>query len=308
MPVSLSDILVIGISSRALFDLEDENKIYEEKGLPEYRKYQRENEKTILKPGTAFYLVEALLNLNKFSEDRLVEVIVMSSNTPETGVRMLNTIAHYGLDITRSAFTGGGRLDGYIEAFEVDLFLSKDETDVQAIIDSGTCAAALIYDPPADFVQDYSTVRIAFDADAVLFSEESELVYKTKGLDAFHKNETDNQHIPLQEGPFARFLKTLSKVQNKILENNAECPLRIGIVTARSSPAHMRVINTLREWGVQVNEAFFLGGVSKDKVLKAFKAHIFFDDQDVHLKPASTMVPVSRVLYKSDSEIGKLNH
>jgi 5'-nucleotidase len=307
MPVSLTETLVIGISSRALFDLEEENKIYESKGLEEYCKFQRENEAVFLKPGTAFYLVAALLNLNKYSEERLVEVIIMSSNTPETGLRMLNSIAHYGLDITRSAFTGGGPLDGYIEAFEVDLFLSKDERDVQSIIDSGSCAAALIYDPPEDFVQDHSTVRIAFDADAVLFSEESELVYKTKGLDAFHINEIENRHIPMKEGPFARFLKSLSHLQNKIAAVSSDCPLRIGIVTARSSPAHLRVINTLREWGVQVNEAFFLGGVSKDKVLKAFKAHIFFDDQDVHLKPASNHVPVSRVLYKTDSEIGKLS-
>jgi 5'-nucleotidase len=306
MAISFNETLVIGISSRALFNLEEENKIYEAEGLDKYREYQREHENTVLKPGTAFYLAEALLNLNKFSDDRLVEVIIMSRNTPETAVRVLNSIAHYGLDITRSAFTGGGPLDGYMMAFEIDLFLSKDEKDVQAVIDSGSCAAALIYGPPADFIQDHSAVRIAFDADAVLFSEESEIVYKTKGLDAFHQNEMENQHIPLNEGPFARFLMSLSYIQKKISAVSGECPLRIGIVTARSSPAHMRVINTLREWGVQVNEAFFLGGVSKDKVLKAFKAHIFFDDQDVHLKPASNHVPVSRVLYKSDSEITKI--
>jgi 5'-nucleotidase len=306
MPISFSNTLVIGISSRALFDLKEENKVYEEQGLLEYGKHQRKNEASVLQKGTAFYLVEALLSLNKFSKERLVEVIIMSRNTPETGVRVLNSIAHYELDITRSAFTGGGPLNGYIEAFELDLFLSKDEKDVQAIIDSGSCAAALIYDPPTDFVQDHTSVRIAFDADAVLFSDESELVYKTKGLDAFQRIETELQHIPLNEGPFARFLKTLSILQNKIKATNKDCPLRIAIVTARSSPAHMRVINTLRNWGVEADEAFFLGGISKDKVLKAFNAHIFFDDQDVHLKPASSLIPVSRVLYKSDSEINKL--
>ncbi|MEP7259210.1 MAG: 5'-nucleotidase [Flavitalea sp.] len=256
----------------------------------------------ILNPGTGFHLVKALLNLNRLSvNDRLVEVIVMSKNSPETGVRVLNSIKHYGLDITRSAFTGGEPLFPYLEAFDVDLLLSKDEEDVQKTIDSGIASAALIYAPPLEYEPEAFTVRIAFDADAVLFSDESELIYKTKGLDAFHENESVNETSALKEGPHAKLLKILAKIQKKMNIGAEVSPLRLAIVTARNSPSHMRVINTLREWEVYIDGAFFLGGISKDKILKAFRAHIFFDDQDYHLKNASQMVPSARVPYKSDS-------
>lgn len=306
MAVSLEKTLVIGVSSRALFDLEGENEIFDREGVEGYKQLQRERENEILKPGTGFYLVESLLNLNKQSEERLVEVIVMSRNSPETGIRVLNSIHHYGLDIPRSAFTGGEPLHPYINAFSVDLFLSKNAEDVQSMIDSGSCAAALIYNPPKEFVQDSASVKIAFDADAVLFSDESEYVYKKDGLEAFLDNENKKTDIPLNEGPFARFIKSLSAVQQKIKRTGLKSPLRIAIVTARSGPAHLRVIKTLRKWGVEVDEAYFLGGVAKDKVLKAFNAHIFFDDQDVHLKPSEDSIPVSRVPYKSDSPLKTL--
>jgi 5'-nucleotidase len=244
-----------------------------------------------------------LLNLNSLAKERLVEVIVMSRNSPETGIRVLNSLKHYGLDITRSAFTGGEPLHGYMEAFEVDLFLSKEETDVQKVIDSGTAAAALIFAPPSNFQPETSTVRIAFDADAVIFSDESEQIYKISGLSAFHKNESKNATVPLKEGPYAKLLKKLSKIQLKMDTGVELSPLRLAIVTARSSPSHMRVLNTLREWDVYVDEAFFLGGLPKDKILKAFKAHIFFDDQETHLVPARSVVPSARVPYKSSSPL-----
>lgn len=309
MPVNFSETLVVGISSRALFNLEDENFIFQQEGIDAYRKYQKENEQTILEPGTAFHLAEAMLNLNKLAPEgsRLVEVIVMSRNSPETGIRILHSIEHYGLDILRMAFTGGEALSDYMEAFQVDLFLSKDEEDVQKIIDSGTAAAALIYAPPGNFISEKSTVRIAFDADAVLFSDESEHIYKTQGLEAFHKNEQEKQLTPLKEGPYAKLLKTLSNIQHKMHTGVELSPLRLAIVTARSSPAHLRVIQTLREWDVYVDEAFFLGGMPKDKVLKAFKAHIFFDDQDTHLEDAQKVVPSGKVLYKTDSPLRKLS-
>jgi 5'-nucleotidase len=308
MAVHLDKTLVIGVSSRALFHLEDENTIFNNEGVEGYTRYQKENEDKPLEKGTGFYLIESLLNLNKHSEERLVEVIVMSRNSPETGLRVLNSIDHYNLDITRSAFSGGVPLHNYIDAFNVDLFLSKSEADVQAIIDSGACAAALIYSPPKEFVHDNNVVRIAFDADAVLFSDESELIYKTKGIEAFMENEIRYTDTPLKEGPFARLIKTLSVLQRKLKEvkSGSECPLRIAIVTARSGPAHKRLIKTLRIWGVEVDEAFFLGGVPKDKILKAFNAHIFFDDQDVHLKPSEGTIPVSRVPYRSNSPLKDL--
>jgi 5'-nucleotidase len=303
MAISFAETLVVGISTRALFDLEEENRLFQEQGIVDYRIYQKEREGLVLRPGTGYYLVNALLNLNKLSKERLVEVIVMSRNSPETGIRVLNSLKHYNLDITRSAFTGGESLYEYIEAFDVDLFLSKDENDVQRIIDSGIAAAALIYEIPSEFKPETSTVRIAFDADAVIFSDESEQIYKAEGIDAFHRNESNNVIVPLKEGPYAKLLKTLSKIQRKMETGVELSPLRIAIVTARNSPSHMRVLNTLREWDVYVDEAFFLGGLPKDKVLKAFKPHIFFDDQDAHLNSAKTLVPSARVPYQTSSPL-----
>jgi len=303
MPLSFSETLVVGISSRALFDLSVEDQIFREQGVVAFRKYQKKREKEILQPGTAFHLIKALLKLNDLADVRLVEVIVMSRNSPETGLRLLHSIQEYRLDITRSAFTGGESLHPYIEAFDVDLFLSKDERDVQKVIDSGTAAAAVIYEPPDEYEADQSTVRIAFDADAVIFSDESEQIYKNDGLPAFHQNEREKETVPLKDGPHAKLLKMLSIIQKKMSTGVELSPLRIAIVTARNSPSHLRVIETLRAWDVYVDEAFFLGGLSKDKILKAFKAHIFFDDQEAHLEGASRVVPSGRVPYLSNSPL-----
>ena len=300
MALDLSDVLVIGISSRALFDLEDSNAVFLEEGLDAYRAHQLKNEKEILKKGTAFAVVEALLRLNKISGKKLVEVIVMSRNSPDTGLRVFNTISHYGLEITRAAFSGGTPLSPYLKAFDVDLFLSKSEEDVQAAVDSGV-AAAVLYAPPLKQNLDSDKIRIAFDADAVLFSEESEEIFKTQGLEAFLEHEKRNVDTPMKEGPFAKLLMTLSYLQKHFPKEKS--PVRIAIVTARNSPAHERVVQTLRAWGVSVDEAFFLGGLSKDEVLSAFNAHIFFDDQDLHLQSASKKVPSAKVPYKSGSSL-----
>lgn len=303
MPVDLSESLVIGVSSRSLFDLEEGNKVFEEKGIEGYREYQMKHEDEPLKPGTAYYLVKSLLELNNQATQRIVEVVVMSRNSPETGIRMLNSIQKHELDISRIALSGGEPLAPYIDAFGIDLFLSKDEKDVQTIIDSRACAAATIYSPPESFDPKDSRVKIAFDADAVLFSDESELRYKTEGLEAFHKHEADQTDVPLAEGPFANLLKKLSKIQSHLPTRIELSPLRLAIVTARSAPAHMRVVKTLRQWGVYVDETYFLGGLSKDKVLQAFGAHIFFDDQDTHLAFSSKVVPSGKVPYTSDSKM-----
>lgn len=299
--MNFSEILVIGVSSRALFDLEKGNEIFDKNGIEEYRKFQQENEDEPLEPGTAFYLVKSLLELNNQANKRIVEVIVMSRNSPETGVRMLNSIKKHDLDITRVALSGGEPLSPYIDAFDIDLFLSKDEKDVQIVIDSKVCAAATIYAPPEKFDSKDSRVKIAFDADAVLFSDESELRYKQEGMEAFHKYESEHENDPLKEGPFAKLLIKLSKIQEHFPTRIELSPLRISIVTARNAPSHMRVIRTLRNWGVYVDEAYFLGGLSKDKVLKAFGAHIFFDDQETHLESSSKVVPSGKVPYNTDS-------
>ena len=297
MAYDLSDKLVVAISSRALFDLEHENQIFENNGIEAYTHYQIEHENTVLPKGTAFPLIEALLSLNEKFEEPIVEVIILSSNSPETGLRVFNSISEYGLDIVRAAFTGGEAKHPYLEAFNIDLFLSRNEKEVQDAIDQGV-AAALVYDAPRDYHPNQKEIRIAFDADAVVFSDESELIYKQEGLEAFYENENANAENAMNEGPFAKLLKTLSKIKEK-----DDSLLKIAIVTARNSPAHKRVILTLRKWGCKIDEMFFLGGVAKDKVLKAFNAHIFFDDQDYHVGPASQLIPSGRVPYKSDSKL-----
>lgn len=307
MPLDLSEILVVGVSSRALFDLEKENQIFDKEGISGYRKFQLEHEEELLHAGTAFHLVQSLLYLNTDAKKRIVEVVVMSRNSPETGVRIMNSVRQHQLDITRMAFSGGEPLAPYIDAFDIDLFLSKDVKDVQAVIDSKSCAAAYIYAPPKEFKPSDNRVKIAFDADAVLFSDESEHRYKTKGIEAFHLYEQEHENDALSEGPFAKLLIKLSKIQDELPTTIELSPLRLAIVTARNAPSHMRVIKTLRKWGVYVDEAYFLGGLTKDKVLKAFGAHIFFDDQEVHLAESSKFVPSGRVPYAFDSPLFESN-
>ena len=298
MPVILDDKLVVGVSSRALFDLEEENEIFEKQGLAAYSEYQLAHENDILKPGTAFPLIKALHNLN-CKDKRLIEVIVMSKNSADTSLRIFNSIKHYGLDITRAALVSGKSIAPYLTAFKTDLFLSADENDVQEAINANI-AAGIICSPLTsniDPTQEIKQIKIAFDGDAVIFSDESERIYKEKGLAAFEEHEKENAKKPLPEGPFAKLLKTISLVQNQF-ENEKEIPIKTALVTARCAPAHERVIRTLRAWDVRIDEAFFLGGVKKSEILKAFGAHIFFDDQAVHTDPASQFVPSARVPYK----------
>jgi 5'-nucleotidase len=303
MPLNLSDTLVVGVSSTALFDLAEAEQVFH-RGIKEYRRYMLEREGTPLEPGTALPLVRALLNLNKHGrpEDPLVEVVVMSKNSPETGVRVLQTIRELGLPISRSAFSGGESLADYMSAFDVDLFLSTSAEDVQRVIDSEACAAAVVLPPPARGAPlPEDQVRIAFDADAVLFDESSEILYQTKGLREFHRVEDAEKDVPLAAGPYATLLKKLARLQERLPTGVEYSPVRIAIVTARNAPAEMRVIKTLRQWGIYVDEAFFLGGLEKHKVLAAFRPHIFFDDQDAHLREASAVVPAGKVPYRTSS-------
>jgi 5'-nucleotidase len=293
MPYSLSDKLVIGISSRALFSLETENAIYETDGVDAYTDFQRANEDVPLQPGSAFPLVRALLHLNTLmpEEGRLLEVVVISRNSPDTGLRAFNAIESHKLDISRAAFTGGSNsIVQYLHAFEVDLFLSKSAADVQEAIDGGV-AAAQLYALPDGFKAPTNQIRIAFDG-----SPESEEYFKKHGLEKFIKRERRLRRRAMAQGPFAKLLLALSEIQRKFPKK--DCPIRIAIVTARNSPAHARVIHTLREWNVSVDEAFFLGGVPKDRVLQAFGAHMFFDDQETHVRAASSVVPAGIVPYK----------
>ena len=315
MAYDLTNTLVIGISSTALFNMQESDNLFKEfcsgnpdKAIEQYRDYMLLHENDELLPGTGFPLVEALLGLNKYKKEAdkspLVEVVVMSRNSPDTGLMILNNIRKKGVDITRSVFTGGETVVDYLEAFNVDLFLTTSIDDAQRVIDSNACAVAILKEPPKESIKyPQDQVRIAFDGDAVLFDESSEIVYKTKGINSFHAQEKAKQNEPLAEGPYAMLLKKIARLQDRLPARVDYSPIRIALVTARNSPSELRVIKTLRAWGINVDEAFFLGGVEKTKILKAFNPHIFFDDQDVHLEPASVYVPSGRVPYASRSPL-----
>lgn len=317
MPIDLSDTLVIGISATALFDLREAHAFYEARraespatAVADYRDWMRARETRELADGTGMPLVRALLALNRFGPADaapLVEVVVMSRNSAETGVQVFNNIRRLGLPVSRHAFTGGASVVPYLEAFDVDLFLTTSAEDAQRVVDEGRCAVAVLRAPPAESAAPPDDqVRIAFDGDAVLFDDSSELVYKTRGLDEFHRHENDKRDEPLPEGPYAVLLHKLARLQVRLAAQQPAghaSPVRIAIVTARSAPAELRVINTLRHWGVEVDEVFFLGGVGKDRVLKALRPHIFFDDQDVHLDAAAGVVSAGKVPWRSDSRL-----
>ena len=304
MPYDLTKPLVIGISSRALFNLERENTIFEEQGLAAYEEYQIKHENDILQKGSAFQLVKAFLGLNRLQE-HLVEVIVMSRNSPDTSLRIFNSIAAYDLDITRAALTGGAPIAPYLHAFKTDLFLSANLQDVQEAVNNHTAAAVILTNSPhTNGNQEVPQIRIAFDGDAVLFGSDSERVYQHQGLDAFAEHERTKADIPMKEGPFTNFLKTIAHIQAQFPDKES-APIRTALVTARNAPAHERAIKTLRKWDVRIDEAFFLSGVSKTEVLSAFGAHIFFDDQYRHAQPASEVVPSAVVPYREGEDPSK---
>ena len=298
MPYDLTSPLVIGISSRALFNLEEENKIFEEQGLEKYEEYQVQHENDILQKGSAFQLVKAFLGLNKLSPNkRLVEVIVMSRNSPNTSLRIFNSISDYDLDITRAALSGGAPIAPYLHAFKTDLFLSAKREDVQQAIDDDIAAGLILTGAPhVNTKTKIEQIRIAFDGDAVLFGSDSERIFQHKGIEAFAEHERYNADIPMQKGPFANFLLTIAHIQSEFSDRET-APIRTALVTSRNAPAHERAIKTLRYWNVRIDEAYFLGGVSMKEVLSAFGAHIFFDDQSVHAEPASEVVTSALVPY-----------
>lgn len=299
MAYNLEDKLVIGVSSRALFDLTAENEIFETEGVEAYCRYQVEHENEALAPGPGFALIKALLKLNDFKGRKdTVEVIVMSRNSADTSLRVFNSIAHYGLNITRAVLASGASLAPYLSAFRTDLFLSAYEDDVQSAIDSNIAAGIIYCDRRYPYGRkNKNQIRIAFDGDAVIFSDESEHIFQEYGLKAFEENEQKNASDPLPEGPFAKFLKIISDIQRAFPME--EMPIRTALVTSRSAPAHERVIRTLRAWNVRIDEAFFLGGIAKKDVLEAFGADIFFDDQAVHTASAAEVVPAARVPCRS---------
>ena len=292
MPTDFKGKLVIAISSRALFNLDDSHAVYENHGLDAYQHYQIKHENEILKPGVAFSLVEKLLHLNEIiTSEPVVEVILLSRNNSDTGLRIFNSIEHYQLNITRAAFSCGTSPYRYISAFGAHLFLSALADDVRQALAAG-CAAAMIESKNSS-INNPKKLKIAFDGDAVLFSDEAEKIYQQQGLLAFAENEKRTANKPLSDGPFKGFLSALHELQRRF--SAEECPIRTALVTARSAPAHERVIRTLRAWDIRLDEALFLGGLSKGEFLKAFGADIFFDDQRTHIDSAKDHVTTGHV-------------
>lgn len=282
--------LVVAISSRALFDLEESHRVFEEKGREAYCAYQIEHEEDVLEPGVAFGLVQKLLALNDETRER-VEVILLSRNSADTGLRVFNSIAHYGLDIGRAAFTSGATPYRYVAPFDTHLFLSADPEDVRAALEAGYAAATIV--PARRRAGGEGPLRIAFDGDAVLFSDDAERIYKEQGLEAFAESEVSAANEPLPGGPFRGFLEALYRIQSEYGQD--DCPIRTALVTARGAPAHERVIRTLRAWNIRIDEALFLGGKAKSEFLRAFGADIFFDDQHTHVGAAAEHVAAGHV-------------
>ena len=291
MPVTFDGKLVVAISSRALFNLEDSHRVYEQEGLDAYQAYQIEHADEPLPPGDAFPLVKKLLALNsQLPGDARVEVILLSRNSSDTGLRVFNSIQHYGLPITRAAFAGGASPHRYVSAFGAHLFLSTDQDDVRSALEGGFAAATIL---PGARTSDSEELRIAFDGDAVLFSDDSERIFQEQGLEAFAENEARSAREPLPGGPFMAFLAALHKLQSEFPRE--QCPIRTALVTARAAPAHERVVRTLRAWDIRIDESLFLGGLDKGVVLRAFGADMFFDDQPGHCESARQHVTAGHV-------------
>ncbi|NWL75285.1 5'-nucleotidase [Pseudomonas taiwanensis] len=297
MPYDLEKRLVIGLASSALFNLEESDEVFRTKGEEAYRKYQRENQNVPLPHGVAFSFIRRLLSLNQLNpSDPPVEVILLSRNDPDTGLRVMKSIQHNSLPMTRAVFLQGRSPQAYIPALKISLFLSANELDVRQAMLAGYPAGQVLktsaYDDPLD-----SELRIAFDFDGVLADDEAEAIYQeTRNLTDFHEHEINLVDTPHNPGPLAEFLKKISKIQKleqdkKNSESSYQPILNISIVTARNAPSHERVINTMRNWDITVNEAFFLGGVEKKSVLEVLNPHIFFDDQRLHLDPAASTLP-----------------
>ena len=286
--------LVVAISSRALFQLQDSDQVYREQGVEAYRQYQIKHEDETLEPGEAFPLVKKLLRLNELFEEDLVDVILLSRNTADTGLRVFNSIRDHRLGIERAAFSGGQTPWRYAQAFGCQLFLSMEADDVVQALQNNVAAATLLRSPIDKLVG--TQLRIAFDGDAVLFSDEAEQIYHNEGVESFQASEEKKARIPLPVGPFEPFMRALHSIQKQCDQLKlAELPIRTALVTARSAPAHERVVRTLRAWNIRVDESLFLGGHPKAEFLRSFEADIFFDDRRQECDEASQHLTTGHV-------------
>lgn len=292
--------LVIAVSSSALFDLRESDKVFREDGPKAYKEFQEEHLDIILEKGVAFPFIRRFLSINqRFQKERPVEVVLLSRNSATTGKRVFRSIKHYDLDVSRAAFMEGKSPYGYIPAFNASLFLSANEDDVVKAIDYGYPAGTVLPTKVIDDLAD-GELRIAFDFDGVIADDESETVFRDGELRAFHQHEVEKSHVPHNPGPLADLFKKLSfmqKLEDREQERDRDYKriLRTAIVTARNAPAHERVITTLEKWGVSSNETFFLGGMKKERILTVLKPHMFFDDQRSHLESEAGDIPMVHI-------------
>ncbi|MFL6660958.1 MAG: 5'-nucleotidase [Rhizobacter sp.] len=291
MPISLDGQLVVAISSRALFDFEEENQVFEASDDRAYMRLQLERVDRPAKPGVAFSLVNKLLAFNTADAPR-VEVVILSRNDPVSGMRVFRSAKHYDLTIQRGVFTRGQSPWRYLRPLSANLFLSTNEADVRSALGAGVPAARVFPQSARASTDHPNEVRIAFDGDAVLFSDEAEQVYQRDGLDAFQTHELARAQTPLAAGPFKPLLEALHRLQR---EPSGDMRIRTALVTARSAPAHERAVRTLMGWNIEVDEAMFLGGLPKGEFLREFEPDFFFDDQTGHVENALAHVPAGHV-------------
>lgn len=294
MPYEIESKFVIAVASSALFDLSESDSVFKGKGEEAYRKYQREHENEVLAVGVAYPLIKRLLSINT-PQEQLVEVILLSQNDPDTGLRVFKSIEHYGLTISRAVFVAGSNPFKYMGSFNACLFLSGNPEDVKEAVEHGY-PAGCIY--PTDYVddEDDQELRLAFDFDGIIADDSAESIFQVGALDSFHSHERELADEPLPAGPLLKFFTEISKLQKREISKNQSDPdykprIRIAIATARNAPAHERVITTLRKLDIRVDEAFFLGGIEKIRVLSVFKPHIFFDDQVGHIEGVARIFP-----------------
>jgi 5'-nucleotidase len=289
MPYPIERKLVIAVASSALFDLSESHNIFTEQGVDAYRKFQEKNIDNSFPKGVAFPFIKRLLSLNKVFEQEPVEVVLLSRNSPETGLRAFRSIKQYGLNITRAAFFSGESPYEYLPAYNVSLFLSAEEQDVNNAIEAGYAAGRVLNTTVIDDDEDVE-LRLAFDFDGVIADDEAEIIYQeSQDIGKYHAHEAKHSSEPLREGPLGDLLKKISyfqKLENKKMkkDSNYKRILKTAIVTARNAPSHERMIYTLKNMGVEVNQAFFLGGIEKSRVLNIMKPHMFFDDQMGHFE------------------------
>lgn len=305
MPYDIENKFVIAVASSALFDLTESDRVFQEEGEEAYRDYQREHESELLEQGVAYPLIKRLLSINT-TDDQIVEVVLLSRNDPDTGLRVFKSIEHYGLSISRAVFVNGNNPFKYMSTFNTTLFLSGDPDNVKEAVAHGY-PAGCIY--PSDYIDDESDneIRLAFDFDGIIADDSAESIFQVGALEQFHSHEKELASLPLPPGPLLKFFTEISKLQQREISKNQNNPqykprIRIAIVTARNAPAHERMINTLRKLEIRVDEAFFLGGVEKIRALSVFKPHIFFDDQVGHIEGVARTFPSVHVPF------GAANH